>query len=1318
MKKACCVLLPIVFGAASFVSFSQPLLPVDLLTGRADVTVPLGSVSEGDLTVPVFLSYDASGVKPQQAGGNAGVNWFLVAGGSISREVRSLPDDYTGTTQNSSDARRGWLQNGNAATINSFVPAADDNLTSCNDELADWTFINNLGYTIDSEPDVFSFSAPGLQGQFVFGTDGQPKLIPYQDVKITLTYLSLSIIGFVITRNDGVKYSFLSSQKTTRQTKFKTSSSTQFLTNQKYYYAPLEFTSAWYLTKIESPTGASVTFCYGSCAVGGNVFDEVAYSGSGVIITNTSSTATSAAFPQNSMEDVTTVNFLSAITTGSQRVEFLYDHPNLVRKIDFIDRISGNRKAFKLELTPVKKSGEWVDRKFLRKVIETTTSCESFPAFAFDYYDVTFGTGLGTTSLSFTVPEPNQPVTKLDYWGYFNNVAQSKNPTLYFYNGRQHAERYRYYPLPGVPETAKITGADRSVNPTTVMYGSLKKITYPSGGYAELTYEPNQYFDAEAGISQYGPGIRVQKVEYKDPVGGAPTTTWEYEYKAANGTSSGKMVYRSVFGYHDVNSFFAVQDDLSPDPTVLYERVTTKQAGLGKTVYEYLLPGTYPQTFFAPDWNASKTKVARATCLSTGQLATGFYLHPFAVNTNYEFERGLVSKITDYQESGNMVRERAFTYQRLAAPTVIVKGLRFEKLNGTTNISTGANTSANLFVYSQYALLANTGKVLLTETIKQPDDGTTSLVLTSTTQHTFSNAHHLLSHVTTTNSDNVTYKTRYKYAKDFSTLTNPNTSDNKSVMVKKLNDDFRHGTVVESIESIINGGTETVTGASLTLFGSYADSLGNVRALPRETRIYTGTTGYAEANVTPATGANQVLNFNTNTYRPAQTVQAYDFIGNPQTITDASKNVQAVHYGYRKSVAVAAVANAAHNEVVLAGFESYTGGEFTTVPAGVTYTEGWTGRKAAQLGAGMQLQRTGITKGRGQYYKFSCYLKATAARQVTFKVNNNASWEGVASYASGDVGTWKYLEGTIDMSSVPATFTLTFETNGTATVDDIAFYPLAASVKTTTHEPLRGISSETNSNGVSVFYEYDNLGRLRYTRDQDKGIREFSEYYFNAQPLPVILAPILASHEVHQVVQNATVDYTSSLSFNCGISPLTYDWYVDDVKLGANTNNFQYQFTQVKKYVLKLVVSHPVYPPAASTIVYDVKSVGSGPFTAVLTNINPTDPNSYALCDADYSKTFSVSLSGCFLQEDVTINWYYKKASESTWTSTAQLPTQGAPIPNSTTLSFNPATAFGANNLAAYQIKCEASTVCPLTGTPYWLEQTLYISYNGSTQCN
>jgi len=65
---------------------------------------------------------------------------------------------------------------------------------------------------------------------------------------------------------------------------------------------------------------------------------------------------------------------------------------------------------------------------------------------------------------------------------------------------------------------------------------------------------------------------------------------------------------------------------------------------------------------------------------------------------------------------------------------------------------------------------------------------------------------------------------------------------------------------------------------------------------------------------------------------------------------------------------------------------------------------------------------------------------------------------------------------------------------GTTTLDELRLYPSNAQLSSTTYDPLIGKTSEADLNNRITYYEYDNLGRLRFIKDESMNIVKMYEY--------------------------------------------------------------------------------------------------------------------------------------------------------------------------------------------------------------------------------
>lgn len=265
-RKLFCLTLYFLFCNPALV-FGQEEIPVDMYTGSPSIAIPVWTISSGDISENVELSYDANSVQQESSFGSG---WNLQASGSISRQVRSFPDDvgYLTTTQ-------GWLYTNGAGVsiasdINNFTPAADT-LAGAREagEGTDFTKINGFNYLVDTEPDIFNYSFGGVSGSFVIDNGLVIRTMPYQDIKIVLNQLNSTdkrILGFTITTNNGYVYTFDFKLGVTKTTSESVYAHRNFYIPTEYelYNPSVTYTREWKLTRIDSPNGNYMTFSYAS----------------------------------------------------------------------------------------------------------------------------------------------------------------------------------------------------------------------------------------------------------------------------------------------------------------------------------------------------------------------------------------------------------------------------------------------------------------------------------------------------------------------------------------------------------------------------------------------------------------------------------------------------------------------------------------------------------------------------------------------------------------------------------------------------------------------------------------------------------------------------------------------------------------------------------------------------------------------------------------------------------------------------------------------------------------------------------------------
>jgi hypothetical protein len=205
-------------------------------TGVPDIGIPIYTVQEGALSLPISMNYHASGIKVAEMASWVGAGWSLNAVGIISRTIQGVRDE---------DFARGYYLNGKniGNILNVPGPNGVPNIVQLNSDISRGQ--------VDGEPDIFNFNVGGYSGKFFVDykdVTNQDKpayqFIPKQDLKLEFDD---GFQGFTIITPDGTRYIFGKYQPTT---------GAAITAHEKSLYQDQatseQYISSWYLLRVES----------------------------------------------------------------------------------------------------------------------------------------------------------------------------------------------------------------------------------------------------------------------------------------------------------------------------------------------------------------------------------------------------------------------------------------------------------------------------------------------------------------------------------------------------------------------------------------------------------------------------------------------------------------------------------------------------------------------------------------------------------------------------------------------------------------------------------------------------------------------------------------------------------------------------------------------------------------------------------------------------------------------------------------------------------------------------------------------------------
>ncbi|MGL4631633.1 MAG: hypothetical protein ACRCVT_10545 [Leadbetterella sp.] len=651
-------------------------IPVNLYTGSPVINIPLATLQEGRLAVPLSLTYAHNQVKPHTVSGWTGLGWELSGIPVISRMVRGYPDE--GNLINNVGTK-GFYRYGNDLSSQ------------------------------DREPDYFFVHTPSGSHKFMFDAYGKAHFFPEADIRVQIlvdnhpqdtgpNQYAKIFRRFTITFPDGMAYIF-SKSNTEESAEIETqtainngiyplgSNFLNFLTNAS-------LPSSWYCEKIRSPYGEEINFDY----------DRVAYTyyklaentASGVCPTSVVKKINKVYVRGSQISTITSTHQKIAFNTGIKNctVDYSVNPPDTICTL-----VGGTR--YDIDSWGNAPTGSSASKILLSIDVsdnEPNPTIKSSFSFNYDYFtgaDYGLPSGytyaqVGTThqkrlklkkisfpdgseySLGYDSENgniQNRFSFGVDHWGYANGAESNLNSL-----GLIGTDYYT---------SAPSCGSNKTTNLTETKKGVLNRISHSLGNETAFEYEShtaNNYADPG--------GLRIKYILHDDRIRNYITRN-NYFYETTGGSTSGFMFVKPTYRIANINTVSASSELYntliaeSSRPVIGYARVQEMTVSgnqlqvLGSTI------STFDQTEVEGD---IKQPTACTSCI----------YNPVYFKLQHDFRQGQVLSQESYNATGTLINKMNMAYTANG-------GIKYDSVYCTKSFASVIGGSSNLtYNYYQY----------------------------------------------------------------------------------------------------------------------------------------------------------------------------------------------------------------------------------------------------------------------------------------------------------------------------------------------------------------------------------------------------------------------------------------------------------------------------------------------------------------------------------------------------------------------------------------------------------------------------------------
>lgn len=1120
------------------------LVSVDMFTGIGSVNIPVYQQSVGDLSYGVSLSYNAKGVTVDELASSVGLGWSLVAGGSITREVRSFEDEacmpvaFYSNPVNMDDTFQGML-----------VPGLYNHQYS-----AQYTKVD------ETQPDIFTLNLGSRTVQFAYkynqnNATAEPVYItdPRSELKIELftkdfvngsytnvrsgvkTHISedsmKNILSFVVTDERGNKFYFERGDYERKDYEYQTDYASPV---KKGVYYP---TQKWNLIRAVTISGEEVVFHYISKYVENTISQTEEYDQGNSALRiekkywkGWKTHISKIEFP-NRTEIVFDVDI-----SASARCDCLTDFrlKNIMVRQEH-DAAYKNSYTIRLNQSFFNSPTQYISAKQVAINANCSTSNWgwNFPGGMSQNdrdaeierqlkYGIRLklnsidriGTDNSTTKVDYvfdydTMPLPHRFSASKDYFGYYNGRQAVLYPG---YNETEQTWGDYYLSIPYTPGFGG--GVNKRDSLLFTQANVLKKITNGLGGVTTITYKeysldnpscsygnlstyPFVYdsigctIDLELEGDTVNDGLVVWKIATSDQFNQEANSVVEYDYK------NGKRFFRGGYTWYGggssstiLTNSFLVPPNLFHGSNHGFDTAIVTVKGYND---EFISKKKYSFS------NLIYYDEATSSYVSAINLPTGDKYH-FAMADFKKFRMGIPLRMDVLDVNNNILATQLTRYKYISNPVevtgfIVISGRPQHPYVPAAPDATQGIPDWPFHVIDYETLLQDS---VSTTRYERNPPGPAKTFTTSSL---------------------------YKYDQN-NNVRAVIWSDSKGDVFKKYEGYNYHYSAGSGVTSLNSLGLQHLMSTEIwkvqgndSLLLSY---LLNVPQYDNVNHVVTYSNSYAAAISSPLTSANANNNTHINRsqalsngaslgsdFRKIKEVTLYDEKFRALESTVPNEGIyECTIWDMEFGKPIAEVKNARHTDVAYTSFEgvydyasNYDKGNWDFDASDIASFGGaLTGKYYYKLKPGLNMMSNlNLLTARPYLLSFWLKIPGTGSNFSVGLVNSSPYSSAVLTpVLRKTVGQWKFY--TIQFTPSGSNSTLTIQNiAGTGPgsdvyIDEVRLHPVEASMRTTTHKPLFGPGSACDENNQVTYFEYDAFGLLKIERDLYGNIRKKTEY--------------------------------------------------------------------------------------------------------------------------------------------------------------------------------------------------------------------------------